>query len=59
MAAALAALPEDPTDLRQFCTELLTELSAKQQLIHKLTTSWRSSAATSMGGAPSNSTPPS
>jgi transposase len=37
MAAALAALPEDPTDLRQFCTELLTELSAKQQLIDKLT----------------------
>jgi transposase len=37
MATALAVLPEDPADLRQFCTELLVELSAKQQLIEKLT----------------------
>jgi transposase len=37
MATALAVLPEDPTDLRQFCTQLLAELSAKQQLIEKLT----------------------
>jgi transposase len=37
MAAALAVLPEDPTDLRQFCTQLLAELTTKQQLIDKLT----------------------
>jgi transposase len=37
MATALAALPEDPTDLQQFCTQLLAELTVKQQLIDELT----------------------
>ncbi len=37
MATALVVLPEDPIDLRQFCEQLLTELSAKQHLIDKLT----------------------
>jgi transposase len=37
MTPARAVLPEDPTDLRQFCTQLLAELDTKQQLIEKLT----------------------
>jgi transposase len=37
MAPALATLPENPTDLREVCAQLLSELAAKQQLIDKLT----------------------
>jgi transposase len=37
MAPALAVLPDDPTDLRQVCEQLLAEVSAQQQLIDKLT----------------------
>ncbi len=36
MAIELAPLPQDPEDLRQYCLELLTELSEKNQLIAKL-----------------------
>src|SRR6266446_1865441 len=36
MTAPPAALPEDPEDLRQYCLQLLTELSEKQQLLDKL-----------------------
>ena len=36
MATVLSALPEDQTDLRQYCAQLLAELSAKNQLIEKL-----------------------
>jgi transposase len=32
MTAALPALPEDPEDLRQYCQQLLTELSAQKAL---------------------------
>jgi transposase len=37
MAPALAVLPENPSDLQQYYTQLLAELTAKQQLIDKLT----------------------
>jgi len=37
MATALAVLLENPSDLQQYCTQLLAELTAKQQLIDKLT----------------------
>jgi len=36
MTTAPAALPEDPEDLRQYCRQLLTELSEQQQLVAKL-----------------------
>jgi transposase len=36
MATALAVLPDAASDLRQMCEQLLAELSAKQQLIDKL-----------------------
>src|SRR5881397_3122841 len=36
MTAPPAVLPEDPEDLRQYCLQLLTELSEKQQLLDKL-----------------------
>jgi hypothetical protein len=36
MTAALPALPEDPEDLRQYCQQLLTELSAQKALVAKL-----------------------
>src|SRR2546428_1034916 len=37
MAIGLAALPEAPEDLQQYCAQLLAELAAKTQLIDKLT----------------------
>jgi hypothetical protein len=37
MALALEALPQDPEDLRQYCAQLLAELTEKTQLIDKLT----------------------
>jgi len=36
MAPALPVLPEHPADLRAYCLQLLTELTAHQQLIAKL-----------------------
>src|SRR3989442_6629493 len=37
MAIDLAALPQAPEDLQQYCAQLLAELAAKTQLIDKLT----------------------
>ena len=37
MAIALEALPQHPADLRQYCAQLLAELTEKTQLIAKLT----------------------
>jgi transposase len=37
MAVDLAALPQAPEDLQQYCAQLLAELAAKTQLIDKLT----------------------
>jgi len=36
MAVALHSLPEHPADLRAYCLQLLTELTAQQQLVAKL-----------------------
>jgi transposase len=36
MTPAPAALPEDPADLRQYCLQLLAELSAQKDLVAKL-----------------------
>ncbi len=36
MASAVPVLPEHPADLRAYCLQLLTELTAQQQLVAKL-----------------------
>src|SRR5712691_8731245 len=36
MTVALHVLPEHPADLREYCLQLLTEVTAQQQLIAKL-----------------------